>query len=145
MINKKYLVTIVSTLALIYCTNSCNEKSTQETVVASEMSLEPLPSWQEGQTKAAIVDFVEDVTNPQSQNYVDVRDRIATFDNDGNLWSEQPLYFQMIFALDRVKQLAPEHPEWKNEQPYKAVLCHIDYRPTFFIGFIQAFVQPPNM
>jgi len=89
---------------------------------ALEKSVDPLPSWNEGAAKSAIMAFVEDVTNPQSQNYVDVPDRIATFDNDGNLWSEQPLYFQMIFALDRVKQLAPEHPEWKDEQPYKAVL-----------------------
>jgi len=122
MINKKYLVTIVSTLVLIYCTSGCNQKSPQESVVTSEMSLEPLPSWQEGQTKTAIVDFVEDVTNPKSNNFIEVADRIATFDNDGNLWSEQPLYFQMIFALDRVKQLAPEHPEWQDKQPFKAVL-----------------------
>jgi hypothetical protein len=83
---------------------------------------DPLPSWNEGQTKSAIVEFVKDVTNPASENFVEVADRIATFDNDGNLWSEQPAYFQLFFAIDRVKQMAAEHPEWKTEQPFKAVL-----------------------
>ena len=68
------------------------------------------------------MDFVEDVTDPSSPNYVPPADRIATFDNDGNLWSEQPLYFQLIFALDRVKALAPDHPEWQEQQPFKAVI-----------------------
>jgi hypothetical protein len=83
---------------------------------------DPLPSWNEGQTKSAIVDFVNDVTNPASNNFIEVADRIATFDNDGNLWSEQPAYFQLFFAIDRVNQMAPEHPEWKTEQPFKSVL-----------------------
>ena len=83
---------------------------------------DPLPSWNEGKTKQSIIDFVNDVTNPASENFIEVADRIATFDNDGNLWSEQPAYFQLFFAIDRVKQIAPEHPEWKTEQPFKAVL-----------------------
>ena len=88
----------------------------------AEVAVDALPSWNQGATKSAIVDFVEDVTDPSSPNYVPPADRIATFDNDGNLWSEQPLYFQLIFALDRVKALAPDHPEWQELQPFKAVL-----------------------
>lgn len=83
---------------------------------------DPLPSWNETGTKKAIVDFVQTVTDPDSSSYVQPEDRIAVFDNDGTLWSERPLYFQLSFAIDRVKALAPEHPEWKTRQPFKAVL-----------------------
>jgi len=83
---------------------------------------DPLPSWNEGASKQAIVDFVERVTAKESPDYVAPADRIATFDNDGCLWSEKPVYFQLLFAIDRVKQLAPQHPEWKTEQPFKAAL-----------------------
>jgi len=92
----------------------------EETVEA--VSVDLLPSWKDGATREAIVDFVAAVTDPASSDYVDPEDRIATFDNDGTLWAEQPLYFQFLFALDRVQAMAPEHPEWKNEQPFKAVL-----------------------
>ena len=85
-------------------------------------SLDPLPSWNDGPTKSAIIAFVEDVTNPESGNFIAVADRIAVFDNDGNLWSEQPLYAQLFFALDRVRALAPQHPEWNEVQPFRAVL-----------------------
>ena len=81
-----------------------------------------LPSWNAGDTKDSIISFVQDVTNPNSKNFIAIPDRIAVFDNDGNLWSEKPVYFQLLFAIDRVKQLAPQHPEWKTEQPFKAVL-----------------------
>jgi hypothetical protein len=83
---------------------------------------DPLPSWNDGPTKQAIVSFVEKVTEEGGPDYVPPDDRIATFDNDGTLWLEQPMYVQLAFALDRVKALAPEHPEWKDEQPFKAVL-----------------------
>ena len=83
---------------------------------------DPLPSWNEGTTKSAIIDFVGDVTDEDSPNYVPAEKRIATFDNDGCLWAEQPLYFQLIFAFDRIKAMAPEHPEWKKQQPFKGVL-----------------------
>ena len=69
-----------------------------------------------------MINYVDDVTNTESDNFINIPDRIAVFDNDGNLWSEQPAYFQLFFAIDRVKALAPEHPEWKDEQPFKAVL-----------------------
>lgn len=81
-----------------------------------------LPSWNEGSAKSSIIDFVNDVTNPSSPNYVPVDERKATFDNDGCLWSEKPLYFQLVFAIDRIKELANGQPEWQETQPFKAVL-----------------------
>lgn len=81
-----------------------------------------LPSWNDGPNKQAIVSFVERVTREGGPDFVPVVERIAVFDNDGTLWSEQPIYFQFAFALDRVKALAPHHPEWKTQQPFKAVL-----------------------
>ena len=82
----------------------------------------PLPSWKDGPAKAAIVAFVGRVTTAGSPDFVSPAERIATFHNDGTLWSEQPIYFQFAFALDRVKALAPQHPDWRTTQPYKAVL-----------------------
>jgi len=86
------------------------------------MEADPLPSWNEGATKDAIMDFVRDVTDKQSQDFVPVKERVAVFDNDGNLWSEQPAYFQLFFAIDQVKEQVTDHPEWKTEQPFKAIL-----------------------
>ncbi len=83
---------------------------------------DPLPSWADGKTKSAIIRFVQDVTQVDGPHYVRPEERIATFDNDGTLWAEQPMYVQMIFALERVKALAPKHPEWKDQQPFKAAL-----------------------
>ena len=84
--------------------------------------IDPLPSWTEGSAKIAIIDFVQSVSQEGGENYVPPEERIATFDNDGTLWTEHPMYFQLFFAIDRVKALAPEHPEWKTKQPFKAVL-----------------------
>jgi phosphoglycolate phosphatase-like HAD superfamily hydrolase len=83
---------------------------------------DPLPSWNEGQAKSAILDFVARVTDPAGPDFVPETERIATFDNDGTLWAEQPLYFQLFFTIDRVKALAPEHPDWASTQPFQAVL-----------------------
>ena len=83
---------------------------------------DPLPSWRNGPAKQNIVSFVDAVTKP-GKDYVVPGDRIAVFDNDGTLWCEQPLYFQFLFAIDQIKALAPQHPEWKDEQPYAAVLA----------------------
>ena len=83
---------------------------------------DPLPSWSDGETKSAIVAFITKVTDKTDPDFVPVAKRIATFDNDGTLWVEHPLYTQLAFALDRVKALAPKHPEWKEKQPFKAVL-----------------------
>jgi hypothetical protein len=81
-----------------------------------------LPSWNEGPARQGIIEFVRRVTDKSSPHYVPPEQRIATFDNDGTLWSEQPMYFQAFFTLDRVKALAPQHPEWKDRQPFKAIL-----------------------
>ena len=82
----------------------------------------PLASWNDGASRQAILEFVAAVTKEGGQDYVAPVDRIAVFDNDGTLWSEQPLYFQLIFALDQVKVMAPKHPEWAQEQPFKAAI-----------------------
>src|SRR6266576_6392627 len=81
-----------------------------------------LPSWNDGPTKTSITDFVARVTRQGVPDFVPVEQRIATFDNDGTLWVEQPMYVQLAFALDRVKVLAPMHPEWKTKQPFAGVL-----------------------
>jgi phosphoglycolate phosphatase-like HAD superfamily hydrolase len=91
--------------------------------VSARAAGDALPSWNDRPAKAAIVDFVARVTKEGGPDFVPVPERIATFDNDGTLWSEQPIYFQLAFALDRVKALAPEHPEWKDTEPFKAVLA----------------------
>jgi phosphoglycolate phosphatase-like HAD superfamily hydrolase len=84
---------------------------------------DPLASWNDGATKTSIVDFVTRVTEAGGTDYVPPEKRIATFDNDGTLWSEQPYPFQLAFALDRVKALAPQHPEWQDKEPFKSVLA----------------------
>jgi hypothetical protein len=81
-----------------------------------------LPSWNDRASKNAIVAFVERVTTQGAPDFVPEAERIATFDNDGTLWAEQPLYFQLLFALDRVKELAPQHPEWKTTEPFASLL-----------------------
>lgn len=84
---------------------------------------EDLPSWNDGPAKKSIVDFVTAVTTKGGTDYVAPTDRIAVFDNDGTLWGEQPMYVQLAFALERVKALAPQHPEWKETEPFKSVLA----------------------
>src|ERR1700759_3215732 len=83
---------------------------------------DPLPSWNDGPAKQSITDFVEKVTKEGSPDFVPVAERIATFDNDGTLWAEQPMYFQAFFAVDRVKALAPQHPEWATQEPMASLL-----------------------
>jgi len=109
------LITLLS--VFISCTS--NTKTESETTI---QNTDPLPSWNAGKVKTSIINYVDDVTNTESVNFIKIPDRIATFDNDGNMWSEQPAYFQLFFAIDRIKTLAQEHPEWKREQPFKAVL-----------------------
>src|SRR5262245_53784072 len=81
-----------------------------------------LPSWNDGPAKQSIVEFVTKVTTAGSPDFVPVPERIATFDNDGTLWCEQPMPVQLYFALDRVKALAPQHPEWKEQEPFASIL-----------------------
>jgi len=91
-------------------------------MAGAAIAADPLPSWNAGAARSAILEFVDRVTQEGDHDFVPREERIAVFDNDGTLWSEQPLYFQATFAIDRVKALAREHPEWKEKQPYKAVL-----------------------
>jgi hypothetical protein len=91
-------------------------------LLAQQTSADPLPSWNEGPRKTGILDFVARVTKEGGPDFVAPADRIATFDNDGTMWCEQPIYVQVQFAVDRVKALAPQHPEWKTTQPFKSIL-----------------------
>nr|WP_238178808.1 HAD family hydrolase [Methylobacterium oxalidis] len=89
---------------------------------AHGQSADPLPSWRDGAAKQALVDFVGRVTREGTLDFIPPAERVAVFDNDGTLWAEQPSYFQAAFARDRVKALAPEHPEWRDTQPFKGVI-----------------------
>jgi hypothetical protein len=82
----------------------------------------PLALWNDGPAKQAVLEFVRATTDQSSKDFVSPDDRIATFDQDGTLWVEHPLYSQALFALDRVRELAPKHPEWKDQEPFKTVL-----------------------
>jgi hypothetical protein len=90
---------------------------------AGVVSDDPLVSWCDGATKKSVVDFVARVTEAGGTDYVPPEERIATFDNDGTLWSERPYPFQVAFALDRVKAMAPQHPEWQEKEPFKSALA----------------------
>ncbi len=83
---------------------------------------DPLPSWNDGKAKQSIINFVERVTTKGSPDYVVPAERIATFDNDGTLWCEQPMYVQAFFVFDRIKQMASQHPEWQDKEPFASVL-----------------------
>ena len=91
-------------------------------VLTAISASDPLPSWNDTATRSAIIAFVEKVTTPGSSDFVPAAERIATFDNDGTLWAEQPMYFQARFIFDRIKALAPQHPEWETKEPFASVL-----------------------
>ena len=111
---------LISLLLLLTSSGCQNQNSTPP--ARQQTQTDPLPSWNDTTPKKNIIAFVEHVTKEGGPDFVPVADRIATFDNDGTLWLEYPMYTQIVFALDRVKQLAPQHPEWKNKQPFKGVL-----------------------
>jgi phosphoglycolate phosphatase-like HAD superfamily hydrolase len=90
--------------------------------ISNARAADPLPSWNEGTTRTAITAFVEKVARDGSPDFVPPAGRIAVFDNDGTLWSEQPVYFQAFFLFDRIKALAAQHPEWKDKEPFASVL-----------------------
>lgn len=92
------------------------------TSIAISRAADPLPSWNDTTSRQAIIQFVEKVTDKESPDFVPVVERIATFDNDGTLWAEQPMYAQLFFVIDRIKALAPQHPEWKTEEPFASLL-----------------------
>ena len=121
---KSNLLTVLL-VAFLAMQIGCRQQDAQpaaDTLAVEAAAVDPLPSWNEGATKQSILNFVEAVTTEGSPDFIPVADRIATFDNDGNLWSEQPVYFQLVFAMDQVKAMAPDQPEWKDQQPFKALL-----------------------
>lgn len=115
-----FLFSFVLLVVLLSCSKSTTENN--NTNVAEQQTSILLPSWKDGKNKDAIIAFVNQAIDSTSKSFIPVEDRIACFDNDGTLWSEQPLYFQLAFAIDEIKRLAPLHPEWSTKQPYKAIL-----------------------
>ncbi|MGH8172183.1 MAG: HAD family hydrolase [Rhodanobacteraceae bacterium] len=105
-----FFVRVVVGLCLVVC------------ATATQARTDPLPSWHDGKSKQAISAFVGKVTKKNSPDFVPVDARVATFDNDGTLWAEQPMYFQLLFALERVKETARQHPEWKDKEPFASLL-----------------------
>ncbi|MGD8317975.1 MAG: HAD family hydrolase [Myxococcales bacterium] len=127
MVLRKSRAQLAALVGLCLLMSGCASSPTPEakepvTGAQAEPFLDPLPSWNDGVTKAKIIDFVRAVTDPDDPAFVEPERRIATFDNDGTLWVEQPVYTEMAFALHRVKDLAQVHPEWKTEEPFRAVL-----------------------
>lgn len=119
---KCYTLALASVLFIACSQHKEQEVPEQKTDSSTTAQSDPLSSWNDGASKKAIIEFVTKVTTEGNADFVPVEERIACFDNDGTLWSEQPLYFQFIFAFDRVKELAPQHPEWKTKDPFKSVL-----------------------
>jgi hypothetical protein len=111
------------TLLSAFAALSTGSTTTQSTPSSAESAGDALPSWRDGATRSAITSFVARVTTQGGPDFVPPEQRIATFDNDGTLWVEQPMYTQLAFALDRIKVLAPQHPEWKDKQPFEAALA----------------------
>jgi phosphoserine phosphatase len=116
------LVLLAASAGLSACTERPVDSSAELSQVSEAAPAPSLPSWNDGPSKQAIVDFVARVTDPASPDHVPPAERIAVFDNDGTLWSEQPMYFQALFAIDRVKAMADEHPEWREMESFRAVL-----------------------
>jgi phosphoglycolate phosphatase-like HAD superfamily hydrolase len=106
------------------CSAALTLFATLSGVAGAQTQNDPLPSWNNGPAKQAILSFVKEATSQSSPKYVAPGDRIATFDQDGTLWTEHPLYAQGVFALERVGKLAGEHPEWKTKQPFQSILSH---------------------
>ncbi len=123
---KHHLALGTALVCVTLITSSCSTapaRSTASSVSAAfAADLDPLPSWNDGSAKKAIVDFVKATTDKNNSNFVPPEERIATFDQDGTTWVEQPIYSQVLFTFDRVAALAPQHPEWKTKQPFQAVL-----------------------
>jgi phosphoglycolate phosphatase-like HAD superfamily hydrolase len=120
--NNKFGIHLLLLLGVTLLTLGCGNNENKQVSTLAVIAQDPLPSWNNTQQKKAIIAFVGKVTKKGSPDYVSPADRIATFDNDGTLWSEQPIYFPQAFTFDRIKILASHHPEWKNKQPFKAVL-----------------------
>jgi hypothetical protein len=112
----------IAVLALVLLAQGCGSPSRESEPAAAPPAEDSLPSWAPGEAREAIEAFITRVTDPGHADFVPEGERIAVFDNDGTLWSEKPVYFQLLFALDRVRELAPEHPEWRERQPFKGAI-----------------------
>ena len=121
-IKKDIFILLIATLTILMVGCNQSQPKIEQTKEITLTVADPLPTWNEGLNKQAIINFVNKTTKEGSPDFIPVIDRIACFDNDGTLWSEQPMYFQLAFAIDRVKSMAQEHPEWKTTQPFKALL-----------------------
>jgi hypothetical protein len=117
----RVLAIVALCLVGLGCSSSETTQSTSDT--QSVVATDPLPSWNDGPLKTTLLDFIQHTSSPGDPEFVPEKDRIATFDNDGTLWVEQPMYTQLAFALDRVKTMAPDHPEWRNREPFRSVLA----------------------
>jgi phosphoglycolate phosphatase-like HAD superfamily hydrolase len=109
-------------LVVLMAVSACAQSPDAAPRASVTPAKDPLPSWNEGATRTAIVDFVKAVTTAGAADFVPPPERIAVFDNDGTLWAEQPMYFQVFFVLDRIRALAPGHPEWKTKEPYRSAM-----------------------
>lgn len=111
-------------LSILFIAAACQPRAQVESPSSEPAALQQewLPSWNPGESKEQLMRFVQETTTEGAQQFIPEDDRIACFDNDGTLWAEQPLYFQLFFAFDRIRTMAPEHPEWKEESPFKEVL-----------------------
>jgi len=120
----KALSAVILLSGLMLQITSCHDpwQKKESGVTTAILNTDPLPSWNDGPARQAIIDFVNRTTAEGSTDFIPVADRIACFDNDGTLWNEYPVYAQFMFSFDRVRAMAPEHPEWKREQPFKALL-----------------------
>lgn len=121
---------LATTIALP--THAETNKSAPQTEISQ--NADPLPSWNDGAAKSAIVDFVTRVTKEGGPDDVKPEERIAVFDNDGTLWAEHPYYFQLAFAIDRIAELAPQHPEWKDKQPFKGIIERGSFEARMLCG-----------
>ena len=119
-----FLSTLLLSLTLILagCSNNPTPAASPAGQPAATTAADPLPSWNDGPAKQAILEFVKTTTDKGSPKFVPPEDRIATFDQDGTTWVEQPIYSQVLFAFDRVAEMAPQHPEWRTKMPFKAIL-----------------------
>jgi haloacid dehalogenase-like hydrolase len=121
---KRHLTSLLLALSLSLILFGCSKApEPAPSATASATAVDPLPSWNDGPAKQAILDFVKTTTDKSNPKFLPPEDRIATFDQDGTTWVEQPMYSQVLFAFDRVAEMAPQHPEWKTKMPFKAVLA----------------------
>jgi phosphoglycolate phosphatase-like HAD superfamily hydrolase len=122
---KRYLFILITFISFS-CTSSADETASNDSTITSVQTTEgndPLAAWNDGPRKQAVVNYVINATEDGNAGFIPVNDRITVFDNDGTLWSEQPLYFQFFYSFDKIRQMSPQHPEWKTKEPFKSILA----------------------